>query len=276
MINKELSLNKIGIIGYGVVGKAAANTFEKFFSVTKYDKFQNLDNFDNLGECDFVFIMVPTPFDCEKNRVDISAVKESLVKLDLIDYKGIVLIKSTIPPGSCDSFSKEYNLRIVFNPEFLRESTTPNEDFENQETIVIGTDSKEIFNLVKGMYQEVAVSHAKYYHTTSKEAEMIKTAQNTMLASRVALANMVYDACEKNNVDYQKVKQIAFDKFEILGPHMTEVPGPDGNRGFGGKCLPKDIRAFSTVYNSELLDSIIFYNDSLRDDLDKFLINYKK
>ena len=47
------------------------------------------------------------------------------------------------------------------------------------------------------MYQKVAVSHAKYFHTSYKEAEMIKTAQNTMLASRVALANMVYDACEK-------------------------------------------------------------------------------
>ena len=51
---------------------------------------------------------------------------------------------------------------------------------------------------------------------------------------------------------------------------MVQVPGPDGSRGFGGKCLPKDIRAFSTVYDSELLDSIISYNDSLRNDLDKF------
>ena len=113
-------MDKIGIIGYGVVGKAAANTFEKFFTVIKYDKFQDLDSFDSLSECDFVFIMVPTPFDCEKNRVDLSAVKESLVKLASIDYKGIVLVKSTIPPGSCDSFSKDHSLKIVFNPEFLK------------------------------------------------------------------------------------------------------------------------------------------------------------
>ncbi|MFL2939836.1 MAG: hypothetical protein ACJZ37_02845 [Candidatus Poseidoniales archaeon] len=267
---------KIGIIGYGVVGKAAANTLEKAFSIIKYDKFQDLDDFEEIKKTKFVFVMVPTPFDCEKNLVDLSAVKESLDKLNQIKYNGIIIIKSTIPPGSCDKFSNIFNLKIVFNPEFLRESTTPNEDFENQDTIVIGTDSIEIFNSVKEMYQEVAVPHAKYYHTTSKEAEMIKTAQNTMLASRVALANMIYDACEKNEIDYQKVKQIAFDKFEILGPHMTQVPGPDGSRGFGGKCLPKDIRAFSTVYNSDLLDSIINFNDSLREDLDKFLMNFKK
>ena len=55
---------------------------------------------------------------------------------------------------------------------------------------------------------------------------------------------------------------------------MVQVPGPDGERGFGGKCLPKDIRAFSTVHTSKLLDEIISYNDTLRNDLDKFLSNF--
>ena len=267
---------KIGIIGYGVVGKAAANTLQKRYEIIKYDKFQKLDDFNDLGLCSFVFIMVPTPFDCEKNIVNQEAIIESLDRLERIGYSNPVIIKSTVPPGSCETYSNEFDLKIVFNPEFLRESTTPNEDFENQDTIVIGTDSYEDYNSVKEMYQKVAISDANYYHTTTKEAEMIKTAQNTMLASRVALANMIYDACNENNVDYLKVKEIAFDNFEILGPYMTQVPGPDGSRGFGGKCLPKDIRAFSTVYNSKLLNSIISYNDSLREDLDKFLMNFKK
>ena len=149
-------------------------------------------------------------------------------------------------------------------------------DFENLDKIVSGTNGNDIFQSIKEMYEKVAVPNATYYQTSSTEAEMIKCAQNTMLASRVALANMIHDACLENNVDYQKVKEIAFDNFEILGPHMAQVPGPDGNRGFGGKCLPKDIRAFSTIYNSDLLNEIIQYNDSLRDDLSKFLLNYKK
>tara|TARA_B100001250_G_scaffold92010_1_gene76582 strand:+ start:1734 stop:2543 length:810 start_codon:yes stop_codon:yes gene_type:complete len=266
----------IGIIGHGVVGKAASSTFKKKYQIIIYDKFQELDKFEKLSECSFVFIMVPTPFDCKKNLVDISAVEESLNRLEKIDYNGIVLIKSTVPPGSCNNFSDKYNLKIVFNPEFLRESTTPNEDFQNQETIVIGTNSKKDFDSVREMYQKVAVSHAKYYHTSASEAEMIKTAQNTMLASRVALANMVFDACLDNSVDYDLVREIAFERFEILGPYMTQVPGPDGKRGFGGKCLPKDIRAFSTIHKSELLENIISYNDLLRDDLDNVLINFKK
>jgi len=266
---------KIGIIGYGVVGKAVANTLSKEYVIVKYDKYQNLDKFEQLLNCDFVFIVVPTPFDCENNSVDDSAIIESLERLNKLSYDGIIIIKSTIPPGSCLRYSEQFSLQIVFNPEFLRESTTPNEDFENQDTIVIGTSNSQNFASVKGMYENIAVNHATYYHTTTKEAEMIKCAQNTMLASRVALANMIFDACKKNEVDYNTVKEIAFDNFEILGPYMTQVPGPDGNRGFGGKCLPKDIRAFSTVYNSVLLDEIISYNDSLRDDLDNFLMNYK-
>jgi len=267
---------KIGIIGYGVVGKAADRTFSKKFKTIKYDKHQNLNSFEELIICEYVFILVPTPFDCKKNKVDDSAILDSLNHLEKLNYSGIVIIKSTVPPGHCKKYVDTFNLKLVFNPEFLRESITPNEDFENQDTIVIGTDSKKDYELVKGMYQKVAVSHANYYHTSVSEAEMIKTAQNTMLASRVALANMIYDACLENNIDYKKVKEIAFDKFDILGPHMTQVPGPDGKRGFGGKCLPKDILAFSTVSNSALLDEIINYNYSLRDDLDKFLMNYKK
>jgi len=266
----------IGLIGYGVVGKAAAATLSTSFKLIKYDKYQNLDKFQDLKSCEFIFIMVPTPFDCENNVVDLSAVEESLERLADINYKKNVIIKSTVPPGSSSQYSHNYNFEIIFNPEFLRESTTPNADFENQDTIVIGTSKKSVFDSVKKMYQNVAIDHAKYYHTSTTEAEMIKCAQNTMLASRVALANMIFDACQENNINYQNVKKIAFDNFEILGPHMTQVPGPDGNRGFGGKCLPKDIRAFSTVHDSELLRTIIKYNDSLRKDLDKFLMNYKK
>ena len=79
---------------------------------------------------------------------------------------------------------------------------------------------------------------------------------------------MIYDACKEHNISYDLVKNIAFDRFDILGPHMTQVPGPDGSRGFGGKCLPKDIRGFSTIHKSDLLDQIIRYNNSIRKDDD--------
>ena len=173
----------IGLIGYGVVGQAAEKTFRKKYKVIKYDKYKNLDKFSDLKKCDFIFIMVPTPFDCVKNKVDESAILESLNKLERIGYENIVVIKSTVPPGSCLSYSENFSLNIVFNPEFLREGTTPNEDFANQDTVVIGTPKSEAYESVKNMFEKVLIPNTQYYRASTTEAEMIKCAQNTMLAS---------------------------------------------------------------------------------------------
>jgi len=258
----------IGIIGYGVVGKAVENTLSKKFNIKKFDIAKKYDTFSEISSCDFVFICVPTPFDNETEEVDISAVSTSLQNLSENNCDGIVIIKSTLPPGSTDRLSKDLELKICFNPEFLRESISPNEDFENQEIVVIGTDSSDIFQKVKKMYNNVLQQDATFFHSTFTEAEMIKYAQNTTLASRVAIANIIFDACKHLNIDYNFIKSIAFDSFDILGPYMVEVPGPDGKRGFGGKCLPKDISGFNSTFESDVLSKIIEYNKGLRDDLD--------
>ena len=77
---------KIGLIGYGVVGKAAHNTFSRKYEVVIYDNYLGYSNFDILKDSDFIFIMVPTPFDCERNCVDDSAVLESLEKLATLTF----------------------------------------------------------------------------------------------------------------------------------------------------------------------------------------------
>ena len=144
----------IGIIGYGVVGRAAEATFSIEYDVLKYDKFGNFDSFESLINCDFILIAVPTPFDHQKNKSDDSAVIESLEKLESITYPGIIMIKSTLVPGCCKNYNSLFDLKIVHNPEFLRESITPNEDFKNQDTVVIGTEDEQIFDSVKKLYQK--------------------------------------------------------------------------------------------------------------------------
>ena len=89
---------RIGIIGYGVVGKAAHQTFRKCYEVVKYDKYQDLDKFEDLLSCNFIFIMVPTPFDCNKNRVDDSAILESLQKLDELNFSNLDILHVLITP----------------------------------------------------------------------------------------------------------------------------------------------------------------------------------
>tara|TARA_Y100000588_G_C14083364_1_gene851162 strand:- start:272 stop:1087 length:816 start_codon:yes stop_codon:yes gene_type:complete len=265
---------EIGIIGYGVVGKAIDKTISQHYEIKKYDKYADLNQFDSLLDCDFVFVSVPTPFDISLDKVDTSAVLENLERLSYSQYKGIILLKSTLPVGSSDIFSNKYNLDIVYNPEFLRESTTPNEDFAKQDCVVIGSPNAKHFEQVLSMYKPTLSEETDYFHLSYLEAEMIKYSQNTVLASRVAISNIIYDACQSKDLDYNKIKEIAFDRFDIIGPHMSQVPGHDGQRGFGGKCLPKDIRGFSKVFPSDLVEQIIKYNDNLRTDLDLSLNNY--
>ena len=259
---------KIGVIGYGVVGKAIERTLSKKFMVKKYDKFLSSDSIEDVANCDIVFISVPTPYNGLKKKIDISSIVESLDALSNLFFKGLVVIKSTIPPSTTNQMSKSYGFKLCFNPEFLRESKSPYEDFENQSVVVIGTSDKVVFRNVKSMYNAVLPKEAEYFHVTSVEAEMIKYAQNTTLASRVAIANIVYDACEILDISYSKIRNLAFDKFDILGPHMVQVPGPDGQRGFGGKCLPKDLDGFNSAFKSDVISKIISYNKSLRDDQD--------
>ena len=130
---------------------------------------------------------------------------------------------------------------------------------------------KKDFESLEKLYQSVLSSDAQYFMTTYSEAEMVKISQNTMLASRVMLANMIYEACEEAKLDYNLIKKLAFTNCNLIGGEMVSVPGPDGKLGFGGKCLPKDISAFSSIFPSSLVSSLIEYNEELRDDLDEFL-----
>ena len=101
---------------------------------------------------------------------------------------------------------------------------------------------------------------------------MIKYSQNATLASRVAISNVIFDACQYYELDYNVIRKLAFDECDLLGPNMVEVPGPDGKRGFGGKCLPKDLAGFNSIYDSLVFSSIIKYNNTLREDLEWYLV----
>ena len=89
-----------------------------------------------------------------------------------------------------------------------------------------------------------------------------------MLGCRVAICNIIYDACKSLGVNYDQVKEIAFYNGELIGDKVVEVPGPDGKRGFGGKCLPKDISAFNAKFNSDVLEAVLKYNYNMGRRLD--------
>jgi UDPglucose 6-dehydrogenase len=272
-------MQKIGIIGQGFVGSAVREGMKNHYEILAYDKdpnkFSNVESIFHIVEgSELTFLCVPTPM--RKNGAcDLSIVRAALTEindvskaLEVENY--IVIIKSTIPPGTTWQLNTEFpNLDIVFNPEFLTEANAV-EDYKNQNRIIIGGERPGT-TTVKRLFAK-AFPKVPIIKTSSTIAEMIKYVTNTFLAMKVSYANEVYQLCQGLNIDYDKVIEYArYD--DRLGNSHWSVPGPDGDFGFGGHCFPKDIAALQYVaislgIDSTMLDAAIKKNDSVRTDLD--------
>ena len=182
----------------------------------------------------------------------------------------IVIIKSTIPPGTTESLNKIYTkINIVFNPEFLTEANAV-DDYKNQNRIIVGGD-RPYTSKVKNVFEK-AFPQVTIVKTSSTIAEMIKYVTNTFLATKVSFANEMYQICQGLDIDYDKV--IEYARYDNrLGNSHWSVPGPDGDFGYGGHCFPKDIAALQYVMktlnvDSTMLDSTIIKNEMVRTDKD--------
>jgi UDPglucose 6-dehydrogenase len=272
-------MQQIGIIGQGFVGSAVREGMKNHYEILAFDKdpnkFSNVESIYHIVErSELTFLCVPTPM--RKNgSCDLSIVRAALTEinnvsksLEVQDY--IVIIKSTIPPGTTWQLNIEFpNLDIVFNPEFLTEANAI-EDYKNQNRIIIGGERPGT-TTVKRLFAK-AFPKVPIIKTSSTIAETIKYVTNTFLAMKVSYANEVYQLCQGLNIDYDKVIEYArYD--DRLGNSHWSVPGPDGDYGFGGHCFPKDIAALQYVatvlgVDSTMLNAAIKKNQMVRTDLD--------
>lgn len=245
----------IGIIGLGYVGKACKSTFSNFFTTYTFDI--NDSGSENslkklVDKVDILFICVPTPMN-DDGSCNLNIVEKVLS--DINDYKNSVcIIKSTITPGSSAIFEKKFkNLKIYFNPEFLTEANFI-EDFKSQNQIIIGSSDSN-FNLIEKIYQ-LSLPNAKLIKSSFEEAEMVKYFINAFLAVKVSYANELFNLCDKMNIDYNKVSEIAQHDSRLGNSHF-KVPGPDGKFGFGGSCFPKDINSLIDIFNKKDVKSYV-------------------
>jgi len=252
---------KIGIIGLGTVGKAVKYWFDKeTYPLFLYDKYKKIGSIQEVNKAEIVFICVPTPFH-EKSGYDDTAVIEAL---NVLSPPKIVVIKSTILPGSTEKFQKQFpKHKILFNPEFLRYKTAL-KDFFSPNTQIIGytTKSKIVAKrivdiLPKASYQKVV---------PSKEAEMVKYFRNCFLSLRVIFANQVYDLCQKLEINYELVKELAGYDPRIGHSHFNIFQ--DGYRGYSGPCLDKDLKAFIQFAKShKVTPSLLKEIDKINNEL---------
>ena len=235
---------KIGVIGNGYVGRAtsmlACNSEDLLVWDTDESK-RNINNFTDLKVCDFVFVCVPTPMNkdgsCYLGIVE--EVVNQLISLGL-DNESIV-VRSTVPVGT----SK--NLGVSFMPEFLTEANWE-EDFKNNNLRIIGLQDTSFSNQLKftNLFQSAKdcgkINESLCCFCSTDEAELAKLVRNCFLALKVSFFNEIEDFCSKSNIDYKMVSSLACQDSRI-GESHTQVPGPDGQRGYGGTCFPKDMNS---------------------------------
>ena len=245
----------IGIVGQGFVGKALKSGFEKHYKIETYDKFieskSTCDLADLVAKSEVIFVCVPTPMDkdgtCHTGIVE-EVVKEidkwSYAYWGNIDKKPTIVIKSTVAPGTTDKLHRKYkSVDVIFNPEFLTEANFI-DDFKNQNRIILGGIRRGT-NKLRQIYTKV-FPKTTIVKTSATYAEMVKYFSNCFLATKVSFANEMKQICDGLDLDYDKVVEYAtYD--ERLGKSHWAVPGPDGELGFGGHCLPKDLSALIGV-----------------------------
>lgn len=263
----------IGIIGIGFVGNAIMKSFIKhYINVICYDKYKQIGSLNECLITDIIFLCLPTLYNDMEKSYDKKEIEELLLYLFDNKYEGIIIIKSTIEPGTCKKYTLKYNnLKIIHNPEFLS-AKTADYDFHNQKHIIIGNtnniskeDNLKIVNLYKKYYPEAIISSV-----TSCESESIKIFCNSFYAIKIQFFNELYDLCNKTNCNYNIVKECMLMNGWINKMH-TDVPGHDGNISYGGACFPKDTNAllqFMIKKNSmcEILKACIREHDNIRNN----------
>lgn len=254
-------MSKLVIAGYGFVGTAVGEALKPFHTIIVCDpKINNAKVYD-YDDVDGVILCLPTPQNLD-GSCDISYLEDVLQEC----YPGIpILIKSTMSIEGYRYLKQEFrNYKISYSPEFLT-AANANEDFKNQNYYYIaGTDQKfweEVF--------KVALPNATMKTASSiEELILVKYFRNSFLSVKVAYANQMYDFCESFGISYESVVE-KFGEDPRIGYSHTQVPGPDGSRGFGGACFPKDTSAIlytSDFYNQPLsiIEAAVNYNNELR------------
>jgi UDPglucose 6-dehydrogenase len=268
----------IGIIGFGIIGEGLYHALEycgyRMFIYDKYidveSKLKHEFNYevnyhvkcnsikDLIYNCDIIFICVPTPMK-EDGSQDISIIENIIDELNeshTYTDKIEVVIRSTILPGTTRYFANKFSkFSFLFMPEFLSEKTYIYDSL-NPTRIIIGCDG-EYSGWKKTSVVFNSIFHNRdipIYACSWEEAELSKYMANCFFAVKISFMNEMYDIAKKFGIDYNDLRDMLIDSGWVNEMH-TQVPGTDGDRGYGGKCLVKDTKAFINWAKKEYLSA---------------------
>lgn len=263
-------MNKIGIIGLGFVGgaiKESMSSQEWHVNLVLVDPAKGFNStYQDLKDCDGVFVCVPTPQD-EDGTCDTGPLESVLSQLKSVNYHGVIISKCTAPPDVYERLNELYP-NLIHAPEFLTAANAVDDYIRGQFAIIGGRVSaymREAERIIRIGQQNL--DHNVRFCPIG-EAAMAKYTINTFMATKVVFMNEIAILCSKTGIDYQRVIGMVTQDNRIGKSHM-QVPGPDGSYGFGGACFPKDTSALlkyaeqnGAVMN--VLDSAVKKNTLLR------------
>jgi len=270
-----LKTKKVAIVGLGYVGQAVNKLFPDALIYDPYrfpDEDPILKQRTISKEADLVIICVPTD-QGEDGRAITSNVECTFNWLNAFDYAGDILIKSTVPPGTTDALNSRCGFEACFSPEYIGEGKYyvapwkyPDPTEMKHHTFMIIGGPLGARQRILAIFQKILGPDKVYYQTDAKTAELIKYGENCWAGMKVVFCNELYEICKAFGVDYN-----TFREGFLLDPRVERMHTavfPD-NRGFGGKCLPKDINAIIKAsedvgYEPELIKQVLASNEKFR------------
>jgi UDPglucose 6-dehydrogenase len=248
--------NAVVIGGLGTVGRATrlALGIDKYFDLQG-----STVSLKEAASYRYVFICLPTP--TKNGNHSTYDVEESIRQIEKEGKEPLYIIRSTVLPGTANKIMETRRMdRVVSNPDFLTEAIWE-DDAKRPALVVVGADNKDYANEVKGIYD----SRYKYLEadvTNNVTAELTKYAFNCFYATKVIFANQIYDVAQKENANYDFIKNVML-KHKWVGSNHLNIFHKD-YRGVGGKCLEKDLEAFTGFSKSKLLWTVREINKELR------------
>jgi len=250
---------KIGIIGNGYVGGATrlfaqnGDKDNELVEAIVYDSDRSKSNppdtsLDDMVDCEFVFVCVPTPMN-QDGSCHLDIVESVVGNLRTVGVSSeSIFIRSTVPVGTSKS------LGVNFMPEFLTEANWK-EDFLNTKHWIVGLNNPspnvmdKFKNLLKMSKLGGGIKRTMVHFCSTNEAELVKYTRNCFLATKVSFFNEIHEFCKKTASSYDVVKLLT-SLDDRVGASHTSVPGPDGKKGYGGTCFPKDMGSLHHQMNS--------------------------
>ena len=243
VIGLDVDAQKIEMLKQGKVPFYEPDLEELLEAEVKSGRLTFTTDFSAIADCDVHFICVGTPQMKDSLAADLSFVDASIKGVAPHAKPGSLVVgKSTVPVGTADRLAailKEINpsIELAWNPEFLREGFAV-EDTLRPNRLVVGVTSNRAEEILKEVYAPLIANNVPWIRADLPTAELVKVAANSFLATKISFINAMAEICEAAGGDVTVLaKAIGYDP--RIGSRFLQA-----GIGFGGGCLPKDIRAF--------------------------------